>query len=120
MNLKTFIAVAITTAIAGTAIAQTPAPGTNTPRIDKREANQDKRIEAGKASGQLTAKEAAVVDKRDAKLDANIAAAKADGTVTAKERAKLHKEENRNSAVIHKAKHNNKTEAPATPAATTK
>ena len=117
MNVRTLIAAAIVSTIAGTALAQAPTPSTNTPVIDKRAANQDKRIEAGKASGQLTAKEAASVDKRDAKLDANIAAAKADGTVTKKERAKLTAEENRNSKVIHHKKHNAKTHAPTTAAA---
>ncbi len=94
MNIKTLIAAAalasISATIAGTAFAQAPAPGTNTPAIDK----------------------------RDAKLDANIAAAKADGTVTKKERAKLTAEENRNSKVIHHKKHNAKTDAPATAPAT--
>ena len=117
MNVRTLITAAIVSTIAGTALAQAPTPSTNTPVIDKRAANQDKRIEAGKASGQLTAKEAASVDKRDAKLDANIAAAKADGTVTKKERAKLTAQENRNSKVIHHKKHNAKTHAPTTAAA---
>jgi uncharacterized membrane protein YebE (DUF533 family) len=120
MNIKTLIAAAITTAVASAAFAQTPAPGTNTPIIEKRAANQEKRIEAGEKSGALTAKEAATVEKRQAKLEGNIAAAKADGTVTAKERAKLTHEENRNSKVIHHKKHNAKTDAPATPAAATK
>ncbi len=120
MNIKTLIAAAVTTVITGAAIAQTPTPGTNTPVIDKRAANQEKRIEAGEKSGQLTAKEAAVVEKRQTKLENNITAAKADGTVTAKERAKLTHEENRNSKVIHHKKHNAKVDTPATPAATTK
>ena len=117
MNFKNLIAAAVLATIAGTTLAQAPAPSTSTPVIDKRAANQDKRIEAGNASGQLTAKEAANVEKRDAKLDANIAAAKADGTVTKKERAKLTAQENRNSKVIHHKKHNAKTAVPAAAAA---
>ena len=109
MNIKTMLAAAIAATFAATTFAQPAAPGTNTPIIDKRAANQDKRIEAGKASGQLTAKQAAVLDKRDAKLDAKLAAAKADGTVTAKERAKLTHQENKNSHAIAHKKHNART-----------
>jgi Skp family chaperone for outer membrane proteins len=113
MNHKTLIAAFVAAAVSGATFAQTtpPAGNTNTPVIDKRAANQEKRIEQGKASGQLTTKEAANLDKREAKLNSDIAKAKADGTVTKKERAKLTREENRDSRKIARKKHNAKTQA---------
>ena len=95
---------ALLLAATGVAMAQ-PA----TPKLDRREVNQQKRIDQGVASGQLTAQETNRLDKREAKLAADEAAAKADGTVTHKERRKLQREANRDSAAIYKAKHNGKT-----------
>ena len=82
------------------------AQNTNTPKIDKREANQQARIADGINSGALTAKEAANLEKREAKIVADEQAAKADGKVTRAERAKLHRDENRASRKIHAKKHN--------------
>lgn len=86
------------------ALAQTPAP-TATPRIDQRLDNQEKRIEAGEASGRLTDREANHLEARHDKVESDVAAAKADGTVTHDERTQLHKEVNRNSRAIHRQKH---------------
>ena len=119
MNSKALVAALFAGVISASVFAQTttpptPAPGnTNTPVIDKRAVNQEKRIEAGEKSGQLTAKEANNLEKRETKLNNDIAAAKADGNVTKAERAKLTREENRNSKNIHHKKHNAKTAAPA-------
>lgn len=112
MNTRNLIAVTLAALFIAPAIAQTTAPatpGTNTPVIDKRAANQEKRIAAGEASGQLTNKEAANLEKREAKLNNDIAKAKSDGTVTKAERAKLTREENKDSRKIAKKKHNKKT-----------
>ena len=95
------------------AMAQAPASSPSTPRLDKREAIQQKRIDQGVASGQLTAKETNNLDKREAKLAANEAAAKADGKVTLAERRKLEREANRDSKAIHRQKHDQQTAAPA-------
>ena len=114
MNMKTLIAV-LALSVGGMAMAQTPAPAasspTATPNLDKREANQQKRIDQGVASGQLNAKETNRLDKREAKLNADEAAAKADGKVTRAERRKLQREANRDSKAIHKQKHDKQTEA---------
>ena len=58
LNLKTLlIGGSLAIASIGT-FAQADAPATPaTPRVDQREANQEKRIEQGIASGQLNAKE---------------------------------------------------------------
>jgi len=114
MNMKTLIAV-LTLSVGGLAMAQTPAPTTPkdptaTPRLDKREANQQARIDQGVASGQLNAKETNRLDKREAKLNADEAAAKADGKVTRAERRKLEREANRDSKAIHRQKHDKQTE----------
>ena len=72
--------IALLTLAGASAFAQTP--GTNTPRVDQREANQQARI-----------------DNAEAK-------AKSDGTVTAKERRRLHAMQDGASRDIHRKKHN--------------
>lgn len=90
------------------------AQNTNTPNIDKRQENQQKRIANGVNSGALTAQETANLEKREAKIETDKEAAKADGRVTKKERAKLEHEENRASKKIYAKKHNARTaSAPA-------
>ena len=94
------IAAVITLVFAGSAFAQTA-----TPNIDKRQANQEKRIEQGVKSGELTTKEANRLEKREAKLQSDKEKAKADGVVTKQERAKLQHEANRDSKAIYRQKH---------------
>jgi len=107
-NLKSAV-VALALAFAGTAFAQTTTPPAGnpaaTPGIDKRQDNQQKRIDAGVKSGQLTDREAARLEKRQDKLQANKEKAQADGVVTKKERARLHNEADRNSRAIAHQKH---------------
>ena len=118
MKIQFLIAsLALTLGAAAFAQTTTPAPvakdPTATPNLDKREANQQKRIDQGVASGQLTAKETNRLDKREAKLAADEASAKSDGKVTQAERRKLQREANRDSKAIHKQKHDKQTAAPA-------
>lgn len=117
MKLRT-LAGLLTFAFAGTVLAQataTPAPKdpTATPRIDQRQANQQKRIDQGVASGQLTPKETARVEKREGKIEADKAAAKSDGKVTKRERRELRREEDRASHSIKHQKHDKQVAAPA-------
>lgn len=107
MNTKALVTVLALT-MAGLSTAQTA-----TPNLDKREANQQQRIDQGVASGQLNAKETNRLQKREAKLAADEAAAKADGTVTRAERRKLQREATRDSNAIRKQKHDAQTAAPA-------
>ena len=86
---------------------------TNTPKIDKREANQQGRIADGINSGALTAKEAGNLEKREAKIATDEQAAKADDKVTRAERTKMRREENRTSKRIYKQKHDASTTTPA-------
>ena len=118
MKIQVLIA-SLALTIGTVSFAQTPAPApvakdpTTTPNLDKREANQQKRIDQGVASGQLTAKETNRLDKREATLAANEAAAKSDGKVTRAERRKLQREANRDSKAIRQQKHDRQTAAPA-------
>lgn len=83
-----------------------PALAQNTPNIDKREANQQQRIDQGVKSGELTQKETAKLDKGQAKVDKMEDKAKADGTMTPKETKHINTAQNKQSHRIHRAKHN--------------
>lgn len=107
MKATRFIPLLLTAMLAGQAFAQA-----NTPRIDKRQENQQRRIDNGVKSGALTAKETNTLDKREAKIEADKDAAKADGKVTKVERKKLKHEENKTSRAIYRKKHNARTAKP--------
>lgn len=75
--------------------------------IDTREANQQKRIEQGVKSGQLTGAEAAKLEKREdhiIKIEKN---AMKDGKISKKEFKHIEKAQDRTSEAIYKKKHNN-------------
>lgn len=93
--------VAATLALAVTA----PAFAQQTPVVDKREQRQEKRIEEGKASGELTNREAAKLEAGQDRVEAKETAAKSDGVVTKKERASLQRTQNRQSRRVAKQKH---------------
>jgi TolA-binding protein len=81
------------------------AEGTETPRIDQRQVNQEQRIDQGIASGQLNEKEAARLNHQQDRIDNMENKAKADGTVTNKERAKIAHAQDRASRHIAREKH---------------
>ena len=80
-----------------------------TPRIDKRERRQQKRIEQGEKSGQLTPKEAKRLERRENRIKRQETRAKAEGKMTPAERRKLTREQNRTSRAIYRKKHNART-----------
>ncbi len=82
---------------------------TRTPRITKRQINQQRRIKQGVKSGELTPAETRRLEAQQAKIQADKQAAKADGKVTPQERRKLRREENRASRNIYRLKHNKRT-----------
>jgi uncharacterized membrane protein YebE (DUF533 family) len=92
------------------AFAQTTArdPAT-TPGIDKRQANQEQRIQQGVQSGQLTDKEAARLEKGQARVQRMEDRAKADGVVTKQERAQIQHQQNVQSHHIAREKHDKQT-----------
>ncbi|NLI28870.1 MAG: hypothetical protein GX423_02210 [Nitrospiraceae bacterium] len=95
------------------AVAPALAAGTDSPGIDQRQANQQKRIDQGIQSGQLTEKEAKKLNKQQERISKKEARMKADGNLTKKERAKLKKEQDKASKKIYQEKHDNQTTAPA-------
>ena len=87
--------------VAASAFSQTQ---TQTPVVDQREKNQEKRIDQGIKSGEVTKGEAARLEAQQGRIKVDEAKAKADGVVTGKERAKLHREQERASKNIYRKK----------------
>jgi len=96
----------LTLAGAGAFAQAASVPGTNTPRIDQREANQQARIANGAANGSLTAHETQRLEKEQARVDNAEAKAKADGTVTARERRRITAMQDGASRDIRRKRHN--------------
>jgi hypothetical protein len=106
-NLKTFAMGASLALFSLASFAQ----AASTPRVDARQAKQEKRIDKGVASGQLSSGEAARLEKQQGHVAKVEDKAKADGTVTAAERQHLHRAQNRSSANIYQQKHDAQTAA---------
>src|SRR4051812_2056502 len=105
MKVFKIAAVAAIAAFSLPALAQVQ----STPRIDQRQANQERRIEQGEKSGALTGKEAARLEKGQARVQKMENKAVADGKVTAKERAKIEKAQDKQSRKIYREKHDRQT-----------
>lgn len=101
--MNTTIRALIATAIAAVSFASVAQ--TTTPNIDQRQANQQSRIEQGKATGTLSKREAARMEAGQAKVAGMKAGAKADGKVTRAERKAIQKEQNKQSRRIARQKH---------------
>jgi hypothetical protein len=103
MNKFTTLATGITLAVASIgAFAQVSVP---TPRVDQREANQQARIDAGVASGQLSRREARRLEREQAQIRAVERQAKSDGIVTPREHRQLERMQEQASANIRAALH---------------
>lgn len=76
-----------------------------TPRIDQRQANQERRIDQGIASGQLNEREATRLNNQQEHIDKMEDKAKSDGAVTKKERARISHAQDRTSSHIARQKH---------------
>lgn len=98
------IAVLIAAAVALPAFAQTPAP-TATPGIDKRQENQQRRIDKGVESGRLNEREGARLQKGQARIERMEERAREDGKVTKAERRRLQHAENVQSRHIRREGH---------------
>lgn len=102
--------VSLVTLLAAAAFALPAAAQTqSTPRVDQRQANQERRIEAGEKSGALNPKEAARLEKGQARVQKMEDKAAADGKLTRKERARLEKAQDRQSRKIYREKHDKQT-----------
>ena len=105
MRTKSLVMLIAAAGIALPAAAQTQ----STPRVDQRQANQERRIERGEKSGALNEKEAARLDKGQARVQKMEDKAVADGKVTKKERVRLEKAQDRQSRRIYREKHDKQT-----------
>ncbi len=76
-----------------------------TPVIDQRQANQEKRIDQGIASGQLNQREANRLNNQQEHLNKMEDKVKSDGVVTKKERARISRAQDRSSRHIARQKH---------------
>lgn len=101
MKTVNYVAVAAFAVLAIPAFAQT----SSTPRVDQRQENQQRRIDQGAQSGQLTPKEAARLDKGQDRVQKMEDKAVADGKVTKKERRRLEQAQDNQSRRIAKQRH---------------
>jgi len=112
--MKSFgkIAIAIIAgAISLNAQTATPPPAsTNSPKMDQREVNQQKRIGEGVENGSLNARETTRLEKQEAAIDKQESKMKSDGHFTAAERAKITREQNATSRRIYRQKHDAQTQ----------
>jgi uncharacterized membrane protein YebE (DUF533 family) len=86
--------------ITGMSYAQAETPG-----IDQRQANQERRIDQGIASGQLNQRETNRLEQEQTRINRMEDRAKADGVVTNKERTKIGHAQDRASRDIYRQKH---------------
>lgn len=77
----------------------------NTPRIDRRQVNQEHRIDQGIEHGGLTGREARRLQAEQNRIDRVENRARADGTVTRRERVHLTRMQNRASRDIYRQRH---------------
>ncbi len=104
--MKTFIRLVLAAATLMSAATFTHAESATTPVVDQRQDRQEKRIEAGVQSGQLTPKETRALERQQTRVRMAEHNAKADGKVTRAERRHLQHMQNRASRHIHRKKHN--------------
>ncbi len=104
-NFKTAVAGAALAFASLAGFAQAAPDPAATPGVDNRQARQERRIDQGVASGELTQREVRRLDREQNVVDTAENKAKADGTVTAAERKRLHRMQNRSSRDIRRQKH---------------
>lgn len=102
MKCAKLLAATALTAIVWPVLAQAQ----STPRIDQRQANQERRIDQGIASGQLTEQEAARLEKGQVHVQQLENQALSDGTMTKRERARIERTQDSQSRRIARQKHN--------------
>ena len=100
-TLRHLAAALLASAFTLPAFAQAP----NTQRIDKREANQQSRIDKGVASGEINKREQARLERGQARVEKMEAKATADGKVTGKERMAIERAQDHQSARIARQSH---------------
>ncbi len=104
-NFKTAVAGAALAFASLAGFAQAAPDPAATPGVDNRQARQERRIDQGVASGELTQREVRRLDREQNVVDKAENKTKVDGTVTAAERKRLHRMQNRSSRDIRRQKH---------------
>lgn len=99
--MKTILVAALAAAFAMPALAQTQ----STPRIDKRQQLQERRIEQGEKSGALNEREPARLERGQERVQKMEDKAAADGRVSARERVRIERAQDRQSRRIYREKH---------------
>ena len=102
--MKKVLAVAMLSALSLPAFAQN-----TTPQIDQRQANQERRIEQGVRSGELTPRETARLERGQARIRQMERQALADGHVSRRERAAIDREQVKQNQLIAELKHNHRS-----------
>lgn len=118
-NVILAAAIAIGIGFATGTIAQT-APATSTPATRPhnaasetgRDVEQQKRIEQGLQSGQLTSGEARKLEAGESRIDKTEQRDLRNGSLSASERAQIQREQNRESKAVYNQKHNARTGNP--------
>ena len=104
MKLKSLLATALVAAFPTMVLAQA-ADTTSTKRIDKRQENQENRIEKGAQSGQLTGKEQKRLQKGQEHVQKMENKAMADGKMTKNERKRIEHAQDQQSKAIYRERH---------------
>lgn len=118
-NVILAAAIAIGLGCATGAVAQT-APATSTPATRPhnaasetgRDVDQQKRIEQGLQSGQLTSGEARKLEAGESRIDKTEQRDLRNGSLSASERAQIQREQNRESKAVYNQKHDAQTGNP--------
>lgn len=100
MKVSTIIAAGLLAATTATM-----ATGANADSIDRRQANQDRRIHDGLRDGSLTRREAAQLEAEQARIRAMERTAERDGRVDRNERARIEAAQNAASRHIYQERH---------------
>jgi hypothetical protein len=104
MKVKSTMMALVVAALPGLVFAQSSGT-TSTPRIDQRQAEQQKRIDQGVKSGELNKKEAARLEKGQQRIQKMEDKAMADGKMTKNERKKIEHAQDQESKKIYREKH---------------
>lgn len=109
MNVKALLlaAAVVLTPVALTA-QTTPTPGKNDHNIQQRKVNQQKRINQGVKSGQLTNREANTLERQHRAINRETRAMRAqnNGKLSKQDRKTIHRQQNQESRRIYRKKHN--------------
>jgi len=102
--MKKLLTVAVLGALSLPAFAQM-----TTPQIDQRQDRQERRIEQGVRSGELTPRETARLERGQARIREMERRALADGHISRRERAAIDREQTRQNQLIAQLKHNHRS-----------